>query len=34
MDLEEAVEHLSAELDIERSKHVREVGQAVAELRD
>ncbi len=34
MDLEETLEYLSAELDIERSEHVREVGQAVAELRD
>ncbi len=34
MDLEETVEYLSTELDIERSEHVREVGQAVAELRD
>jgi len=34
MDLDETVEYLSTELDIERSEHVREVGRAVAELRD
>jgi len=34
MDLEELVDHLSEELDIERSEHVREVGKSVADLRD
>ncbi|ELZ12624.1 hypothetical protein C479_04487 [Halovivax asiaticus JCM 14624] len=34
MSLEETVEYLSEELDIERSEHVRETGEAVAELRD
>jgi len=34
MNLEETVEFLSAEFEIERSEHVREVGRAVAELRD
>lgn len=34
MSLEETVDYLSEELDIERSEHVREVGESVAELRD
>ena len=34
MNLEEAVDYLVEELDLERSDHVREVGQSVAELRD
>lgn len=34
MTLAEAVDHLSEELDIERSEHVREVGASVADLRD
>lgn len=34
MSLEETVDYLAEELDIERSEHVREVGQSVAELRD
>lgn len=34
MSLEETVDFLAQELDLERSEHVREVGQSVAELRD
>jgi hypothetical protein len=34
MDLEETVDYLAEELDLERSDHVREVGQVLAELRD
>lgn len=34
MNLEETVDHLAAELDLERSEHVREVGRSVAHLRD
>ena len=34
MSLEETVDYLAEELDLERSNHVREVGQSVAELRD
>ena len=34
MDLEETVDYLVEELDLERSEHVREVGQLVADLRD
>jgi len=34
MSLEETVDYLADELDLERSEHVREVGQSVAELRD
>jgi len=34
MDLEETVDYLAAELDLERSEYVREVGQSVASLRD
>ena len=34
MSLEETVDYLAEELDLERSDHVREVGQSVAELRD
>ncbi len=34
MSLEETVDYLAEELDLERSGHVREVGQSVAELRD
>ncbi|GCF15901.1 hypothetical protein Harman_38360 [Haloarcula mannanilytica] len=34
MTLEETVDYLAEELNLERSEHVREVGQSVAELRD
>jgi len=34
MDLEETVDYMAEELDLERSEHVRDVGRAVAELRD
>jgi hypothetical protein len=34
MDLEETVDYLAAELDLERSESVREVGQSVASLRE
>jgi hypothetical protein len=34
MSLEETVDYLAEELDLERGEHVREVGEAVAELRD
>jgi hypothetical protein len=34
MDLEETVDYLAEELDLERSEHVRELGQLIAELRD
>jgi hypothetical protein len=34
MSLEETVDYLAEELDLERSEHVREVGQSVAEPRD
>jgi len=34
MNLEETGDYLAEELDLERSAHVREVGQSVAELRD
>ena len=34
MNLEETVDYLAKELELERSEHVREVGQSVAELRD
>ena len=34
MSLEETVDYLAEEFDLERSEHVREVGQSVAELRD
>jgi hypothetical protein len=34
MSLDEAVDYLAEELDLERSDHVREVGEAVAELQD
>jgi hypothetical protein len=34
MTLEETVDYLAEELDIERSEHVREVGQSVVKLRD
>ena len=34
MSLEETVDYLAEELDLERSEHVREVGQSVAVLRD
>ena len=34
MTLEETVDYLAEELDLERSEHVREVGESVAELRD
>ena len=34
MDLEETVDFLAETLDLERSEHVRETGESVAELRD
>jgi len=34
MTLKETVDYLAEELDLERSEHVREVGESVAELRD
>jgi hypothetical protein len=34
MDLEGTVDYLAEELDLERSEHIREVGQLVADLRD
>ncbi len=34
MSLEETVDSLAEELGLERSNHVREVGQSVVELRD
>ncbi|ELZ68602.1 hypothetical protein C457_11376 [Haloferax prahovense DSM 18310] len=34
MTLTETVDYLAEELDIERSEHVRQVGKAVAILRD
>lgn len=34
MTLEETVDYIAEELDLERSEHVREVGESVAELRD
>jgi hypothetical protein len=34
MNLEETVAYLAEELGLERSDHVREVGQSLAELRD
>jgi hypothetical protein len=34
MTLEETVDYLAEELNLERSEHVREVGESVAELRD
>lgn len=34
MNLEETVDYLAEEFDLERSDHVREVGQSVAQLRD
>jgi hypothetical protein len=34
MDLEETVDYLAEEFNLERSEHVREVGQSVADLRD
>lgn len=34
MSLEETVDYLAEVFDLERSEHVREVGQSVAELRD
>ncbi len=34
MTLTEAVDYLAEELDLERSEHVRQVGKAVAILRD
>ncbi|EMA14840.1 hypothetical protein C435_15102 [Haloarcula marismortui ATCC 33799] len=34
MDLEETVDYLAEEFNLERSEHVREVGQSVAYLRD
>jgi len=34
MSLEQTVDYLAEELDLERSDHVREVGQSVAELRE
>jgi len=32
VSLEETVDYLTKELDLERSDHVREIGQSVAEL--
>jgi hypothetical protein len=34
MNLEETVDYLAEELDLERSDHVRKVGESVANLRD
>ena len=34
MSLEETIDYLAEEFDLERSAHVPEVGQSVAELRD
>jgi len=34
MNLEETVDYLAAELDLQRSEHVRETGESVAKLRD
>jgi len=34
MNLEETVDYLAEDLDLQRSEHVREVGQSVAGLRD
>jgi len=34
MNLEETVDYLAAEFDLQRSEHVRETGESVAELRD
>ena len=34
MSLEETVDYLAEELDLQRSEHVRETGESVAELRD
>ncbi len=34
MSLEETVDYLAEEFDLERSDHVREVGQSVADLHD
>jgi len=34
MTIEETVDYLAEELNLDRSEHVREVGQLVAELRD
>jgi len=34
MSIEETVDYLAEELDLERSEHVRKVGQSVVELRD
>ena len=34
MNLEETIDYLAEELDLERSDHVREVGESVAYLRD
>lgn len=34
MNLTETVDYLAKELNLERSDHVREVGQSVANLRD
>lgn len=34
MTLEETVDFLAEEINIERSDHVREVGQSVSKLRD
>lgn len=34
MNLTETVDYLAEDLDLERSEHVREVGETVAELRD
>jgi hypothetical protein len=34
MNLEETVDYLAEKLDLERSDHVLEVGESLAELRD
>lgn len=34
MSLEETVDYLADELDLERSEHVRDVAESVADLRD
>lgn len=34
MSLEETVDYLAEQLDLQRSDHVREAGESVAELRD
>ena len=34
MSLEETIDYLAEGLDLQRSEHVREAGESVAELRD